>query len=94
MTATLADQLALCDTLRAATLTANNLDGKHARQWDGTYGVVADALVKALAVTLEGEGHGPRRSFRIARAIYDACIDSGESATYCYQLFLDGRLDV
>ena len=78
LTATLADQLELCDTLRAATLTANALDGKHAVQWGGTYGAVADALVKALTVTLESQGYGPRQSVRIARAIYDACIDSGD----------------
>jgi hypothetical protein len=93
MTATLADQLALCDTLREALYTANALDGQHANGWNGTYKAVADALDKALTVTLIGQGHGPRKALRIARAIHESCIDSGENATYCYRLWEQGIIE-
>lgn len=94
MTATLKDQLALCDTLREALATANALDGQHAVQWGGTYGAVADALNKAIAVTLEGEGYSEALAARYADVIHGACIDTGESVTYCFRLLGQGLLAV
>jgi hypothetical protein len=93
LTATLTDQLALCDTLRTAMLTANSLDGKHAYQNGGSYGAIMDAVIKTLAVTLEGQGHGPRKALRVARALEYHAVDNGESITYNYRLWEQGVID-
>lgn len=91
MTATLTDQLALCDTLRAAAFTANALDGKHAHEGGGTYGAIKQAAIKAIAVTLETEeGFAAHKATVAALWVWDECVDNGESVTFNYNIVIGG----
>jgi hypothetical protein len=78
---TLKAQLALCDTLRDAQMTANSFDDKHTPQ-SSTYGAIGEALIVALIVTLEGDGH-PNAAV-LAQDIYNVAVESGESITYSW----------
>jgi hypothetical protein len=79
---TLKDQLALCDTLRAAQMTANALDDKHAWQ-SSTYGAIGEALIVALIVTLEADAQA--NPAVLAEWIYNVSVESGEDITYAWQ---------
>ncbi len=77
-------ELAIMDTLRGLLIDANAIEhGNHASQYNGTYGGVNDALVKAIQVTVVA--HQPElapQARAIAESLIDMAIDSGESISH------------
>lgn len=89
---TIATQLDLVDSLLRAQYDANALEGWHAQERGGTFGAIKRAALKALTVTFQNELDLSERAARsLATKIYYSCIESGESASYVYALYITGE---
>jgi hypothetical protein len=87
------DAIALCNTLRAAALEANRLDGKMAYQ-QHAYGKISDALVETIACAIADSTilHFDEAR-KIARRLADEAVDNGENISYQIDLWNEGIID-